>query len=299
MGAVLASPHSTSATVGAITNTASSVVAVDAIGAGASSGGGNAASLLTASSWATQAEQQFRIEHLMGVSSGGLAAHVDCDSDVVVTLVATSFTTVWVRIDQEYGGTAGAALPLLEVDVSNDGVLEYSNAPGQPVPPPATIAPFPMVVGPTPTPVRLHLASSLAIDGNASFAVTFNITPAPFTSATKIGFGCDGLANSMLASPLFDGSVTFSAFPSQAAPVVLVLGLGVQPILLPPAGAALPCVLFPSPDLILFMAPGAGGFLQSTLPLPPAVRPVTFWAQGVRIAPQGLLTTDTLQVDAH
>ena len=73
-------------------------------------------------------------------------------------------------------------------------------------------------------------------------------------------------------------------------PVVAVLGLGTQPTLLPPSPLSpVPCLLLPSPDLVLLMPPS--GF---DLPIPPAVRPLNLYVQGVEL---GLATSQlsTLQ----
>jgi len=55
----------------------------------------------------------------------------------------------------------------------------------------------------------------------------------------------------------------------------------------------LPCILLPTPDILLFEPSG-----QFHLPLPAIVRPLTFFAQGVTVSQLGLLSTDGFVVSA-
>src|SRR5690606_33267706 len=74
-----------------------------------------------------------------------------------------------------------------------------------------------------------------------------------------------------------------------ASPVelsVVALSLHAQPQLLAMNGL-LPCVLLPRPDVVIYVPNGS---LQ--LALPAAIRPASFYAQGVTLTQFGLRVTD-------
>jgi hypothetical protein len=72
---------------------------------------------------------------------------------------------------------------------------------------------------------------------------------------------------------------------------VIVVGFAPQPAFLG-LNAGLPCLLLPSPDVLVVQP-------VVSLPLPASVRPVTLYVQGVSVTTQGLLTTDGYQVTAQ
>jgi hypothetical protein len=75
-----------------------------------------------------------------------------------------------------------------------------------------------------------------------------------------------------------------------------VFGLGVQPALLPAGLAASPlCILLPRPDALIFQLQP----IPTRMSIPAAVRPLHLWAQAVVLMPNGLGTTDGLQLLAN
>ena len=105
--------------------------------------------------------------------------------------------------------------------------------------------------------------------------------------------GCS-VPHHLYAQRAWGGGLEFGLFGQPATgPVVLALGLGVAPFVLPSL-APTPCVILPTPDF-LFVLPSNG--LQ--LPLPPSVRPVTFWAQAVPILPTGFEATGVWRIQAN
>ena len=97
-----------------------------------------------------------------------------------------------------------------------------------------------------------------------------------------------------IAPAFANAGVGLDLVPSQDL-TVLVLGLAQQPLLLP-GGVLAPCLVVPAPDVLLVVPPSV--YFWSQVPLPAAVRPVTFHAQAVRLAASGLLTTDAFSVVA-
>jgi hypothetical protein len=72
---------------------------------------------------------------------------------------------------------------------------------------------------------------------------------------------------------------------------VAVFGLGTSLVPLGPSPASTPlapCLLLPSPDLLVLLPPAAP-FL---LPIPPAARPIAIHAQAVLLTPFGFETTN-------
>jgi hypothetical protein len=55
-----------------------------------------------------------------------------------------------------------------------------------------------------------------------------------------------------------------------------------------PASGLLPCWFLPRVDLPILLPAGTEAYVQ---PLPPAVRPITLWTQGLAIGAQGAVTT--------
>lgn len=288
----LLAPLSTSVFFGGAIGGASSVTFPDILGSGVSGGGAAGANcLLRASAIGSAGLQGVRIQQEVNVNlSGGVVpAQASCDADVLMSLTAAVPMLVVLHVDNQFTGSAGCPLPLVEVDIGFDGTFEYSTSP---LATGAGLGPFPLTLSSVPTLVRVHAQSQTGVDGFGISDLFVRIEPGlPATSAQLAGAGCDISFDSFGATPRFDGGIDLWSFGSD--PILVVMGLGLQPVLLPPNGV-LPCLLLPSVDLLLLL-PVTN---QVTLPLPPAVRPVTFWAQAVKLAPQGLLVTNALRVDA-
>jgi hypothetical protein len=79
------------------------------------------------------------------------------------------------------------------------------------------------------------------------------------------------------------------------SPTVLVFGLAVQPIPLPFAIAS-SCLLVPRPDLLVPIVLPSTSYV---LPLPPAVRPLTAFAQAIAVTPSGLAGSSSFTIQAY
>lgn len=290
--AVQAVPASTSlvttAQVGGGSQTQTSTAFPDLLGVAAGAPGNEAVTLMHGYVGVTDSLVDIQIHHELGVVvAPGIQGMASCDTDVRFQLTAPTPTLVRLQVVVTITGTPGMPFPAAGIDVGADGSLEY-----QLTPTPTTLVPVP--IGPSATPVRVFLSSRLIATGSAIANLQVLIEPNFPVDLHRSALACDGLGPYFDTLPTFDGGIVVGATPVPGlGPMVLVLGLDVQPFVLP-ATAALPCLLLPRADILVPM-PGTNQF---ALPLPAALRPVTFWLQGVRVAPAGLLTTDAFRVDA-
>ena len=174
------------------------------------------------------------------------------------------------------------------VDVGNHGAMVFTGAN------PVNGTTIPVSIGPQPFEVLVHFAGAF-VAGSSSVAtvaddtVVLEVTPDNRLGVLPAALGCTNNSATLRATWDLDGVLfDLDASGSQPPPLaVAVFGLAAAPALLPHASVTLPCLLLPTPDLVVVLPPG--GLL---LPLPPAVRPVTLWAQGVLIDAAGLGTSN-------
>lgn len=207
----------------------------------------------------------------------------------VFVLQISNPTPVAARLDvsRSLVGLSGAASLL--VDVGNDGTVELTESSPSP-----TVG-LTVMLGPTPLSVRLQSQLTLNGAGAVDCRLQLLVTPTAGIAVSLVALGCHPFQQQQLA-PTFAGNLrirTLDLLP-WPAPQVVVFGLGLQPILLP-SSTLLPCLLLPSPDLVLFLPPAQA----LDLPIPAAVRPVLLWTQGVVLDPTGLQTTNGSYVTAQ
>ncbi len=170
------------------------------------------------------------------------------------------------------------------VDVGNDGSVEFTDSSPSPV---VSLA---LTIGPTPLAVRIQSQLTSSLAGTVDCQLQLLVSPTAGISTSTAVLGCDPLHIQQLL-PTFAGDLQIRSFETVpiVAPEVVVLGLGLQPVLLAPlSSTSLPCLLLPSPDLVAFLPPGQ----TLDLPLPAAVRPISLWVQGVVWYATGLQTTN-------
>ncbi len=234
-----------------------------------------------------------RIEHsLSAVASGpAFTAHAGPHEFLLEFTAATSVAAL-LTITNHQQVSGGATAPSILLDYDNDGVIDVVDPPTQ----------APTVLARTfgPQPLRVRVIVDAAASGS-SVAVTnaleFALTPDNGLTITEMVSECRGVTPTPapVAAPIFPGTgiqLTPQGYGGELA--LVVLGLSPQPLVLG-AFAGLPCILLPSPDLILL--PSAAN--PASLPLPAAVRPVTLYAQGVTLLPSGLVVSDGFAIDAH
>ncbi|MBL8751151.1 MAG: hypothetical protein JNK78_18480 [Planctomycetes bacterium] len=229
------------------------------------------------------------IEHRLDVATAAVpASSASATADVLLQFAATTNESVVLQISSTLAATGGAPAPTLQVDVDDDGSIDWQSGPATP-----SFA-VPRVLGPTPTFVRVRTASSLAISGSVVSSVTVAVAPEHPTQIDVVLFGCS-VPYHLYSFRTFGGGVEFGTFGlPPTGPVLLVFGLGVFPFVLPSAAPS-PCVVLPTLDIVALI-PSPLGY---SLPLPPAVRPVTFWAQAVPLTPAGFEATGAYRIQAN
>lgn len=162
---------------------------------------------------------------------------------------------------------AGAAVPRVEIDIGADGTpdITQANVTPQTIGVPATGMPMPFLI---------TIGAALAAPGAMTAEVRITARPSNGVSATRAYAGCSPL-EFVRVMPTWSGGIEYQVIGNPMCPSIAVLGLQVQPTLLPVPGP--PCLLFPSPDAIHFHS----GVSSHTLAIPPGVRPIDFWVQGV------------------
>lgn len=220
--------------------------------------------------------------------------------DLQVDLVAPQAMPVRIDLSRLTSIPAGAPGPLLRVDVGNDGIFELTEAG-------SAVSNMPWVsvdaqIGPTSLPVRVQMVMGTTTLGAVEVAVNVSVRPRTgITVGTAVG-GC-AVNEWYWVQPRFDGGLNSYAESASSVPplMVAVFGLGAQPILL--GTTPVPCLVFPSADLLLLVAPTSvlGGPVPPapvfTLPIPPGVGPLTLWTQAVVLEPTALTTTTAFRVD--
>jgi hypothetical protein len=182
--------------------------------------------------------------------------------------------------------SAGMPWPRVDIDIGNDGTIDIPNL---------QLATTSVPLGAQPFQVRVILASTLPTNGISSTHVQLILRPENNLTILQTASGCapHGLGYGLSFEPLFPSSGIQLSLGETADLMVLVLGRTQQPVLLP-SSVMSPCLLVPSLDVLL--VPPL--YSVTTIPLPAAVRPVTFQAQGVGLSASGLLTTNAFSVAA-
>ena len=191
-----------------------------------------------------------------------------------------------IRLDRS--GTAGVALPLLHIDYGNDGTIDVFNVPSW------GISQVLSQWGVQPVVMRIITTGSLSSIGTTWYDLLVQVVPDNDLTVTRSVLGCSPQSAqfAMLHSFVDRGLLLLRPGVSVYSPVVAVFGLGVQPQLLPPTAVG-PCLLLPSPDVVVWLPTWANVHVA----LPSTVRPFTFWVQAVAVEPTGLELTDGYRVD--
>ncbi|MBL8751307.1 MAG: hypothetical protein JNK78_19275 [Planctomycetes bacterium] len=177
----------------------------------------------------------------------------------------------------------GAAVPRVLYDLDDDGVLDGDlGAAGD-----IRLA---LQFGGQPVGIRIVLESELSIPGSLHQNVAVTLTPWNDLQITPMVTGCLDAPLAFGIHPSFaDRGLDIRTVQGPDMLSIGVIGLQAQPVLLP-TPMPLPCVLLPSLDILVF---------DAHIPLPAAVRPVTFFVQGVVIGdPVGITTLPASVVSA-
>jgi hypothetical protein len=288
MQPTLVAPHTTAAIAGSSSNAAISILPTDTISAAA--GAGDVVTMLQCTTMLNAGEVGYSAKHEFIISpSAATPAIGTCNTDVRLDLVAQTTTAVRFTIEAAFAAPAGVPAPTVRIDLGDDGVIEFGGLIGQT---------FMTTLPPGTLPIRFQATTTSSAAGISTLDLSLRIAPANTLFTSQV-VGCDFLnLDTFAAQARLDGGIGFSAFSTAPDPLVLVLGLSAFPLILPPMGA-LPCVLWPSPDILVPMPNLGSGPSQFVVPLPPVLRPITFHAQAVRVTASGLQTTNALRVDSN
>lgn len=215
----------------------------------------------------------FTMDWVVDVDSGPIGASLQSQG---LLLALSTPTPSNARLELEVANFAFVgASPVASIDVFDDGVLEVG--------PQVPFATLPIVLGPTPTIVRVRIDASQVNTGSTSLRL--DCFPDGDARVTRWNVGCDSVP--FAAVPTFDGHFLTEglAFPGSAT--IGVLSVGLQGNLLGTLGG-LPCLLLPAPEVLL----PTTSSLITPIVVPPALRPFSFYGQGVGFGPNGLVTGD-------
>lgn len=214
-----------------------------------------------------------------------VAAGLQAPVELLLSLTHPLPATMRIDLDQRVLGPAGMPMPLLAVDVGDDGSVELSTASSSP-------HNFVLVqVSPTPVAIRIRLGIQLASIGQGEASVELVGRP----TATQVTSMLPGCASPIVVyEPRFDGDLEFELVMPTLDPLVMVFGLGMQAQLLGSFGSY-PCLLLPPPDAVLLLPPQS----RQSLSIPPAVRPIQVFAQPVEVTLFGLRTGEAVRISAN
>jgi hypothetical protein len=215
--------------------------------------------------------------------------------DVELTVQAPSQVQGTLFVRRTLTGTAGVGLPLQRIDVGNDGSFEITESA------PAFDGVPNLSLGPTPLPVRVLLQIRAEdLQQSTTLRSIFTTLELHFVADNQLSIqpitpGC--APYDLVVEPSFVGNGLQISGRSYFSPgsgfydmAFVVLGTGVQPVTLPSSFSFPGCLLLPSPEIVVPLPP----FARLQLPLPAAVRPITFLVQGVDLWGSGLGYTDEL-----
>lgn len=224
----------------------------------------------------------FDVSQNCQVASGATSA-TSGPFDLVVDLAAPTSTDVMLDLARAQITSAGLPAPILRVDIGNDGTIEFTET--------MPNSRFALTLGPTPVPVRILMDMAIAQTGVAYSHLGLRVLPSTNTFVTPYIASCSDRQYAVLTT--FRGDLHCELTAPATVLSVAVFGLGTQPVLLGGTYSG-PCLLLPTPDLVVF-APASSAV---TLTIPQAARPITIWTQAVTFEPVGLTTTSAYRVQA-
>jgi len=174
------------------------------------------------------------LEALPGQVIGGVEIH-----DLVFSLVAPAPRAVDLQAVIERSLPTGTSAAVLEVDVYDDGAIEWDGA--------TTAGTVNVLIGPQPVPVRVRGGVTMQTNGgelDLEMSLRLEVRADNDVQVTAVDAGCQPR---LWCEPAFDHEGVRLRVPyGQLA--LAVFGLGAQPVTLPPVGAT-SCLLLPTPEL--------------------------------------------------
>lgn len=197
--------------------------------------------------------------------------------EVLATFSAAVPTPIRFDVELYSVHPAGATVPSVEVDVDNDGTIDYANG--------VWLNFFgPRTIGPAGIQFRVIMQGSLQQQGQMFEDLSLQVVPDNRIYIYPAAIGCIGTGPSIRESFLNTG-ITIRNDIGSSYPRVFVFGLASQPVLLPTV-SPVPCLLVPRPDVVMVIPT----FSSVELGMPAAVRPATVWIQNVELHGSDLYT---------
>ncbi|MEZ6037934.1 MAG: hypothetical protein R3F29_10665 [Planctomycetota bacterium] len=238
------------------------------------------------SSATTRAVRVWLAEDLLSMG-GGSSAQVDAH-EFLVTFTPSGVAPSVLRISRMSSVSGGTTFPGIAVDIGNTGSAL-----------PITVNTFSAAMpalGAQPLEVRVVFDAASVSNGEAFSQLAFELLPDNQLSFVPSATSCAPTVPLPLQlEPSFVQRGVEIAAPIGPLPAVLVIGWSSSPFLLP-TPVSLPCLVVPSPDVLLLVSPNAE--LRLSIPLPLALRPATFHAQTVALSSIGLLAGDAYMIRA-
>jgi hypothetical protein len=207
-------------------------------------------------------------------SASGTGSTIVSPHDYTLTLQAAVPTPVLLRIDWMWTTDANQTMPLAQVDVGDDGIVDFQGfASGQ-------VMTVPLVIGTTPFHVRTRTAMSVS-QGNVYTVLTCHVTPDLATSTAIPSTGC---SNNLTTVATFEHELVLR-MPIPVGLQWMVIGFSSTSLQLPWST----CLLRATPDIVLPLTQNELRIDLLTVP----TGPFTFFAQGLVLlsGPNPLLAT--------
>ena len=211
-------------------------------------------------------------------------------TELLFSVSYPSVVAASLELSRSVSGTAGTTFPITRIDVFDDGFVELNETfPNEPVTLSAPLGPGGLVI-------RCTVDARTAIVGGVVAGLHIRIVPGS-TAVSVTSSGCG--APAYFVGTRFDGDLYYAVSNVYAGSTVAVFGLATQPLFLGaapafPSGPLLPCVLLPTPDLLVFLPTAQA----QTLVIPPAARPIAFHSQGVLFGGPVLQTSSAYAIQA-
>lgn len=240
-------------------------------------------------SWSLQASNTigaFHLQQQITVPEGS-AGSVG-ENEFLFEVTASSTVAARLELQSLALASAGLATPTITVDVGDDGTIDFTQA--------DVFAGIDLTLDANPLALRIRMENVVASEGDSSAQLFASVTPRNDVTIQPAAIGCTGASPDMFCDPSFVATgVEFVRQPTFTLPAVVVLGLSVQPMLLPVSTPLEPCLLLPQPDAVITLLGNS-----HTVSIPSSVRPVTFWGQGVAVDQDGtLLAMDGYRIVAQ
>lgn len=274
-------------------NASGAVVPAGPLGTlGTVSSGSNATTGARLTWWTDSNEtiERISLQHALAATAGNSASAGPHEFLVTITPTTPGAAILAdLRIGRLDFSTGGAAPANVALDVGNDGTFESTNLTWFYLPLPSTGGPLEL---------RMVFDAAVSSASSVDTTIYFDVLPTNALTILEAAVPCAQSSPpfELYAQPVFGNYGISFATSSILDPVVLLIGLSAQPVLLP-TPAPVPCLLVPSPDLPL--ASLSGNTVGAQIDIPFSVRPATLYAQAVRLAPIGLVTSRAVRVDAQ